>query len=563
MVKKITITILILALTTLILFTSFAFVHIGDTAQDADIMQDYVTYGDFGAVGNGKMCDFEAIYNAHNFANQHNLPVRAYHQGDSAPTFYIGNTTFEHGAVIKTDTHWGEANFIVDDREITTQNNIHSRPIFTIASRLQQIDLMPFLTNKTLTQNQPSLCFVKGLGWETGALVTIVDSHTVQRKFFDENRAWGNPNNKRDIVRVDKHGNIDPDTPLIWNFDNIISITATFVENQTLTVSGGNFNRHAHVGLRGQVYYHRGINVKRSNVVINGLRHEVWQNTNDNIVSYAGMIIAQNISDLTVKNSYLTGRARGNVGLESSYEILLESSTNVRFVNVHQINSITDKAYWGIMAGNDSKNIYADNIRFSRFDIHRQAHNVTVKNSQIGWAGILVTGSGYLRIENTLSHHPSRFVEFREDWGASWRGNVYILNCSWAPKPTANGNLYIIHIINDGRFDFGFNATMPTKIYINGLNVESERNLRLVNNFNRFSTGSHPISLSEELVFDNVDKAFAAPRFLLNNMTITDLNGNPASLSAVLAWQEIVAIVFFVLAFAGVVGAVVVGRIRT
>ena len=68
-----------------------------------------VTYEAFGAKGDGKTNDHEAIRKAHEYANEHNLPVRA---SDTA-TYYIGDMTGP--AVIRTDTHWGKAKFIIDD----------------------------------------------------------------------------------------------------------------------------------------------------------------------------------------------------------------------------------------------------------------------------------------------------------------------------------------------------------------------------------------------------------------------------------------------------------------
>ena len=47
---------------------------------------EVVRYAKFGAVGNGVTDDLEAIVKAHEFANQHGLPVKA----DDGATYYIG-----------------------------------------------------------------------------------------------------------------------------------------------------------------------------------------------------------------------------------------------------------------------------------------------------------------------------------------------------------------------------------------------------------------------------------------------------------------------------------------
>ena len=51
-------------------------------------MQNYVTYEQFGAVGDGVSEDFAAIYAAHEYANAKRLPVKA----REGAKYYIHNT---------------------------------------------------------------------------------------------------------------------------------------------------------------------------------------------------------------------------------------------------------------------------------------------------------------------------------------------------------------------------------------------------------------------------------------------------------------------------------------
>ena len=57
-----------------------------------------VTYEDFGAKGDGKTDDINAIAATHAFANQQSLPVKA----NDGATYYIGGK--ERTAIIKTDS---------------------------------------------------------------------------------------------------------------------------------------------------------------------------------------------------------------------------------------------------------------------------------------------------------------------------------------------------------------------------------------------------------------------------------------------------------------------------
>ena len=73
------------------------------------IERGYVKYSDFGAVGDAIHDDWEEIVAAHDFANENGLPVYA----DEGYTYYVHD--FTRSAVIKTDTCFTGAKFIIDD----------------------------------------------------------------------------------------------------------------------------------------------------------------------------------------------------------------------------------------------------------------------------------------------------------------------------------------------------------------------------------------------------------------------------------------------------------------
>jgi len=86
-----------------------------------------VRYSDFGAKGDGKTDDIDAIAATHAFANQQGLPVKA----DEGATYYISGKS--RTAVIQTNTNFGRANFIIDDTNVADRNT----PVFQVSSRLQ------------------------------------------------------------------------------------------------------------------------------------------------------------------------------------------------------------------------------------------------------------------------------------------------------------------------------------------------------------------------------------------------------------------------------------------
>src|SRR5690606_13453080 len=87
----------------------------------------WVRYSNFGAVGDGKTDDMDAIAATHAFANLHALRVKA----DEGFTYYIGGK--ERTAEIRTDTDFGTAAFIIDDAEVHN----HKASVFLVASQQQ------------------------------------------------------------------------------------------------------------------------------------------------------------------------------------------------------------------------------------------------------------------------------------------------------------------------------------------------------------------------------------------------------------------------------------------
>ena len=91
--------------------------------------KNYVTYEEFGAKGDGITDDFFAIKAAHDYANENGLSVKA----DGNATYYIHETRKDgevQSVIIKTDTDWGDAEFIIDDTDISLFPNAPTYPMY-------------------------------------------------------------------------------------------------------------------------------------------------------------------------------------------------------------------------------------------------------------------------------------------------------------------------------------------------------------------------------------------------------------------------------------------------
>ena len=417
-----------------------------------------VRYSDFGAKGDGKTDDIDAIAATHAFANQHGLPVKA---GDEA-TYYISGKN--RTAVIQTNTDFGTANFMIDDTDVQDRNS----PVFLVSSSLQ-----PFKPEgiSSLKRNQEKI----GISLPGPCLITVTDSNVRRYIRFGPNQNNGSP--QTDIFVVDKNGQVDKNAPIVWDFDQITDITALPLDEATLTITGGHFTTIANKAESKYTYYNRGITIRRSNVLVDGLEHHVT-GEGENGAPYGGVITIRDCSYVTVQNTILTGhktyRTIGSAGVPVSmgtYDISVNRALNVSFVNCKQTNDIDDSEYWGIMGSNYSKSLLYDHCTFSRFDAHMGVANATIRNSTLGHMGINAIGTGTLTVENSTIRGRT-LINLRSDYGSTWQGEFFIRNCVFIPAGGKPASASLIGGSNSGQHDFGYTCYMPERITLENLRID-------------------------------------------------------------------------------------------
>ncbi len=417
-----------------------------------------VHYRDFGATGDGKTDDMDAIAAAHAFANQHSLPVKA----DEGATYYIGGK--ERTAVIQTNTDFGTAAFIIDDTEV--QNRDAS--VFTVSSSQP-----PFVPEgiTSLKRNQKKI----NVPLPEACLITVTDS-TVRRYIrFGLNQNDGSP--QTDIFVVDKDGNVDTDAPIVWDFEQITEVSALPIDDTTLTVTGGRFTTIANQAESNYTYYRRNVAIRRSNVVVDGLEHRTT-GEGEHGAPYRGFVDIRDCAYVTVKNTVLTGHKMyytiGNAGKPvpmGSYDLSVNRALNVSFEHCTQTNDINDRTYWGILGSNYCKNLLYDHCTLSRFDAHMGVANATIRNSTLGHMGINAIGSGTFTVENSTVYGRT-FINLRSDYGSTWRGEFVICNCTFVPEGGRSTSAALIGGSNAGQHDFGYTSYMPERITIENLRID-------------------------------------------------------------------------------------------
>lgn len=443
----------------------------------------FVTYEQFGAVGDGVTDDQAAIAAAHDAANKAGLPVKAGH----GKTYRIGGS--DQVAIIRTDVDFGDAKFIIDDTSVKNRQ----APVFCVESKEPsfEIDGLKPLNRgaKKIGRTLPGRCHVE--------LV-----YKGKRRYIREglNRSKGEP--QQEIVLVDVDGRVDPRTPVLWDYPSFTRATARPVDDQTLVIKGGDFTTIANRAESKYNYHSRGIRVVRSNVRICGVNHAVTGEL-DHGAPYLGFIEVFHASDVTVEDCVFTAHRTyetiGAAGLPvqmGSYDITVNHSANVVFRNCRQTTDICDSRYWGLFSSNYSKGLMFDGCVFSRFDAHMGVVGATVTNCDIGYMGLNALGFGTFRVENTRVRSDS-FFNLRTDYGSTWDGELVVRNCVLA-LPTCD-KAFLVRGWNSGKHDFGYLCSMPRKVTFDGLRIDDS------------AVGREGVYLFSDFIGDGRDQGNPAP----------------------------------------------------
>ncbi|RYF87715.1 MAG: hypothetical protein EOO00_12185, partial [Chitinophagaceae bacterium] len=286
-----------------------------------------------------------------------------------------------------------------------------------------------------------------------------------------------NGSSQTDIFVTDKNGNVDMNSPIIWDFDQITDITALPIDETPLRITGGRFTTIANKAESKYTYYARNIAIRRSNVTVDGLEHRIT-GEGEHGAPYGGFLNIGECAYVTIRNTVLTGHktystigAAGKPVTMGTYDLSVNRALNISFVNCRQTNDINDNTYWGILGSNFCKNLLYDSCILSRFDAHQGVANATIRNSSLGHMGINAIGTGLLLVENSTIRGRS-VVNLRSDYGSTWQGELVIRNCVFVPANGKPVNASIISGSNSGQHNFGYTCYMPEKITIENLRID-------------------------------------------------------------------------------------------
>ena len=416
-------------------------------------MDQYITYEMFGALGDGMADDMPAIARAHEEANRLSLPVKA----REGAVYYISPRDMT--AAVQTPPDWTGAKFIIDD----SQCENYRAHIFRVESTEEAVDLpvSSLVRGQTHVDNPH--------GRDLYVVVQNANHADYIRKGLNQNNGHARTDNF--ILRAD--GSL-PST-VSFDFDEVTEVSARPIDRKKLTLTGGEFTTIANQAESKYTYHGRNIEISRSNVEISQITHLVTGEL-DHGAPYRGFISISGCADVCVHDCLFTGHyiysTIGSAGLPvmmGSYDININSAANVTFARCAQTTDIMDNRYWGLIGSNFCRDLTFEDCVFSRFDAHMGVTNCTLRRCRLGWQCLNAIGNGTFLIEETDAYGRA-FVNLRDDYGCTWRGDIIIRNSTWHPLTEKRA---VFFGINEGDHDFGYECFLPN-VSIDGLTVDEE-----------------------------------------------------------------------------------------
>ncbi len=426
-----------------------------------------------------------AIKRAHDVANSKGYEVYA----DKDATYFIGTSKNSASGkidtiVIKTNTYWQGSDFIINDSSLSRLGNnsdVASSSIFVVSDDYSAVSVSPALLLDS-DENGKRPFYTTDTKFETGlgypAMLFLTNNELTQYIRFGYDTKQGK--SQQELILIDAEGNIDPTTPTLFDFTNVTSISAYRADTKPIVIDGG--EGCTMTTLSSQVILHstsstitRYLSVERANTTVKNIEHVIYNepaqydanNTATGGHSYSGFFSVTRTTNVTFENCVAQARVRCK---EGTYDIGASYANNIVYRNFTQSNffqagtQVPDTTVrWWVMGSNYCKNITYDTCELTRFDAHAGVYNATVKNSKI--SSIRLTGGGTFILENSTVYSRSGiangFIELREDYGSTWRGDIIIKDVCFNYSTSSSGTVAAVIRATWEHHEFGYDTALP------------------------------------------------------------------------------------------------------
>ncbi len=498
-----------------------------------------VRYEDFGAVGDGVTEDSDAIYRAHEYANANGLPII----GRAGASYYINNV--EKKIQIKTDVDWSGARIIIDDSNVTTKSN-QSEYLGEVKNLVRDCGTFAVSQDGNLIIEGDALAELNAKkdengfvlrGLESGAenrsrnagfapgypaLLQIRNSET--KNYIRYGYANTTGYDQREIVLVDKDGNIDESTPLLHDYTAVTSIAVHRADTKPITIKNATIESRASL-INTCGGYHaigRGFDITRANVTLENIVHEIKNEIPKNrpvrrdenglsVIAdgytfrdgaiydkngeaymgddikpfvghiYAGIVCVSMTHNTHIKNVTFQARV---FYISGTYDLQASFANKLVFENCGQSNFFEPDGItvgmgrcWGVAGTNYCKNMDYLNCRLTRYDAHASVVNGKIIGGET--AVLRLTGGGEFRMEGVKIHAygGSGYAPFqlREDYGATFNGTLIIKDCEIVPSEGREFCIFESLIgMPASYWDMGYKTFCPD-IIIDNLKVKTDK----------------------------------------------------------------------------------------
>lgn len=376
----------------------------GITALDDKVT--YVTFNQFGAVGDGVTNDAPAIKLALQYALANNMDIR---QKDGVflldgPTYLDikSNNVDLTGAVLKPSATW-KGQITISQPEVPVTYGVGSAPVNGVNASTGN--------SRGIGSN-----YLDGLASNTDLDGCFIQLSTSQPMFIFRDTTY----TRVDFNRVYNRGNLE--NPLKYALgNNATSIKALKIRKDVQTIKGLTIDESLTRNYR-IIYINQASRVRLINTSF--INRPLTQNFSDSRleINESYDVIVDGLFAPSVADSF-TG-----TGDIYSYTIGLANSMNVTIKN-----ATANGEGWGATGSNNCANVRFERCDLSRIDFHMPFQNyLKINDCNIGRSGVIVTGIGDLYVTNSTFNSspdmPGNIIATRPDAGGYFDGDLYMDN---------------------------------------------------------------------------------------------------------------------------------------